>query len=47
MEINFDEIYNQILKEKKECKNPCGICYQELDKKSVKLNCTHEYHYDY
>jgi len=46
MEFNFDEIYNQILKEKEECKDPCGICYSNLDKKIVKLNCSHRYHYD-
>ena len=46
MEINFDEIYNQILKEKEECKDPCGICYQDLNKESVQLGCSHRYHYN-
>ena len=46
MEFNFDEIYNQILAEKETCKNPCGICYRNLDNKKIKLKCSHEFHYE-
>ena len=46
MEFNFDEIYNQILKEKESCKDPCGICYKELNKKTILLKCKHRFHYE-
>ena len=46
MEFNFDEIYNQILKEKESCKDPCGICYKELNNKTILLKCNHRFHYE-
>jgi hypothetical protein len=42
--MNFDELYAQILEEKKKCKNPCLICHMNMDKEIVKLKCKHEYH---
>ena len=45
MEFNFDEIYNQILKEKEACTDPCGICYGQLNKKIIELKCKHQFHY--
>jgi len=46
MEFNFDEIYNQILTEKEACKDPCGVCYMNLNHKKVQLKCSHEFHYE-
>ena len=45
MEFNFDEIYNQLLKEKESCKDPCAICYGQLDNKIIQLKCKHKFHY--
>jgi hypothetical protein len=44
--MNFDELYQQILEEKKKCDNPCLICRMNLKDDFIKLPCTHSYHSD-
>ena len=44
--MNFDELYQQILEEKKKCENPCLICRMSLKNNFIKLPCSHSYHPD-
>ena len=44
--MNFDELYQKILEEKKKCNNPCLICHMSLKDNFIKLSCTHSYHPD-
>jgi hypothetical protein len=44
--FDFDNVYNLVKKMNESKNEKCLICHFPLDKEELKLNCSHQYHFD-